>query len=62
MPYNEQQLRVCNRTGDIIEPMIKKQWFMNCINMNDTALEAIERGLVMSFVHSLILVFGSSKF
>lgn len=46
MPYHEQQLRVCSRTGDIIEPMAKKQWFMDCTSMNDIALRAIERGLV----------------
>uniref|UniRef100_A0A0R3RW49 valine--tRNA ligase n=1 Tax=Elaeophora elaphi TaxID=1147741 RepID=A0A0R3RW49_9BILA len=44
MPYDEQQLRICNRTGDIIEPMVKKQWFMDCASMNDAALRAIERG------------------
>ncbi|VDK89364.1 unnamed protein product [Onchocerca ochengi] len=46
MPYHEQQLRVCSRTGDIIEPMAKKQWFMDCTSMNDIALRAIERGLL----------------
>ncbi|KAL3985709.1 valine--tRNA ligase [Acanthocheilonema viteae] len=46
VPYNEQQLRICNRTGDIIEPMIKKQWFMDCTSMNDAALRAIEQGLL----------------
>ncbi|CAG9535460.1 unnamed protein product [Cercopithifilaria johnstoni] len=46
MPYHEQQLRICSRTGDIIEPMIKKQWFMDCATMNDTALRAIEQGLL----------------
>ncbi|VDO56211.1 unnamed protein product [Onchocerca flexuosa] len=46
MPYHEQQLRVCSRTGDIIEPMAKKQWFMDCASMNDVALRAIERGLL----------------
>lgn len=46
MPYCEQQLRICSRTGDIIEPMIKKQWFLDCASMNDRALRAIERGLV----------------
>ncbi|OZC08606.1 putative valine--tRNA ligase [Onchocerca flexuosa] len=33
MPYHEQQLRVCSRTGDIIEPMAKKQWFMDCLTV-----------------------------
>lgn len=46
MSYHEQQLRICSRTGDIIEPMVKKQWFMDCTNMNDAALRAIEQGLV----------------
>ncbi|KAM3716824.1 putative valine--tRNA ligase [Dirofilaria immitis] len=46
IPYHEQQLRVCSRTGDIIEPMAKKQWFMDCLSVNDIALRAIERGLL----------------
>uniref|UniRef100_A0A1I7VSI3 valine--tRNA ligase n=1 Tax=Loa loa TaxID=7209 RepID=A0A1I7VSI3_LOALO len=46
MPYYEQQLRVCSRTGDIIEPMAKKQWFMDCASMNDKALRSIEQGLL----------------
>ncbi|KAK6108694.1 valine--tRNA ligase [Brugia pahangi] len=46
LPYHDQQLKICSRTGDIIEPMAKKQWFMDCTSMNDMALKAIERGLL----------------
>lgn len=54
MPYPEQQLRICNRTGDVIEPMIKKQWFMDCTYMNDVALSALQNDTVSLFVFCLI--------
>ncbi|VDM96983.1 unnamed protein product [Thelazia callipaeda] len=46
IPYPEHQLKICSRTGDVIEPMVKKQWFMNCVDMNNRALEAIENGVI----------------
>ena len=27
---NEMQIPICSRSGDIIEPMLKPQWWVNC--------------------------------
>ncbi|XP_037079325.1 probable valine--tRNA ligase, cytoplasmic [Pollicipes pollicipes] len=35
---------VCSRTGDVIEPMVKHQWFVRCDQMAAAALEAVEAG------------------
>ncbi|KAF0852931.1 Valine--tRNA ligase 1 [Andalucia godoyi] len=34
------RLGVCSRTGDVIEPMIKPQWFCNCAGMAARATQA----------------------
>jgi valyl-tRNA synthetase len=34
----------CSRTGDIIEPLLTKQWFLNCDEMATKALKAVESG------------------
>lgn len=46
MPYHGQQLRICSRTGDIVEPLPKRQWFLQCSEMNNIALEALAKGEV----------------
>jgi hypothetical protein len=38
---NEMSLGVCSRTGDIVEPMIKPQWFVNCDTMAKASLDAV---------------------
>jgi hypothetical protein len=38
---NEMSLGVCSRTGDIVEPMIKPQWFVNCNTMAKASLDAV---------------------
>lgn len=35
-------LPICSRTGDIIEPMLKSQWWLNCDEMAKKALEATQ--------------------
>ncbi|XP_043242791.1 valine--tRNA ligase-like [Amphibalanus amphitrite] len=35
---------VCSRTGDVIEPMVKHQWFVRCEEMAAAALAAVESG------------------
>uniref|UniRef100_A0AC34FBT9 Valine--tRNA ligase n=1 Tax=Panagrolaimus sp. ES5 TaxID=591445 RepID=A0AC34FBT9_9BILA len=40
---------VCNRTGDFIEPMLKEQWFMECKEMNQNVLDAIDNGKVITY-------------
>jgi valyl-tRNA synthetase len=34
-------LSVCSRTGDIVEPMIKPQWLVNCNTMAKASLDAV---------------------
>lgn len=35
-------LGICSRSSDIVEPMIKPQWFVNCSSMAAEALAAVE--------------------
>jgi valyl-tRNA synthetase len=45
-------IRVCSRTGDPIEPMMRKQWFLHCDAMNDAVLRVIDQGKVRQIPHS----------
>nr|GEU96755.1 valine--tRNA ligase, mitochondrial 1-like isoform X2 [Tanacetum cinerariifolium] len=38
---NEMRLGVCSRTNDVIEPMIKPQWYVDCKSMGKEALNAV---------------------
>ena len=35
---------ICSRSGDVIEPLMKPQWFLNVSQMSKRALEAAESG------------------
>ncbi|KAK2829980.1 hypothetical protein Q5P01_017911 [Channa striata] len=35
-------LPICSRSGDIIEPLLKKQWFVRCDDMAKKAIQAVE--------------------
>lgn len=37
-------LPICSRSGDIIEPLLKKQWFVRCKEMAAKAIQAVENG------------------
>ena len=37
-------LPVCSRSGDVIEPLIKPQWFLKTQRMYQRALEAVQTG------------------
>ncbi|KDP32641.1 hypothetical protein JCGZ_13191 [Jatropha curcas] len=37
---NEMRLGRCSRSNDVVEPMIKPQWFVNCSSMAKQALDA----------------------
>ena len=39
---NKMRLGLCSRSGDIIEPMITPQWYVNCNSMAASALAAVE--------------------
>ena len=36
----EMRLGLCQRTSDVIEPMIKPQWYINCSTIAKEALDA----------------------
>ncbi|XP_049606433.1 valine--tRNA ligase, mitochondrial isoform X2 [Syngnathus scovelli] len=37
-------LPICSRSGDVIEPLLKKQWFIRCHAMAQKAIRAVEDG------------------
>ncbi|KAM3596077.1 uncharacterized protein V6R79_007775 [Siganus canaliculatus] len=44
-------LPVCSRSGDIIEPLLKKQWFVRCDKMARNAIQAVEEGKLEIIPH-----------
>jgi valyl-tRNA synthetase len=41
---NKMALSVCSRTGDIIEPLMKPQWYVKCDSMAKRASDAVRNG------------------
>jgi len=41
---NKMRLGKCSRTGDIIEPMLKPQWWLDCAGMAKRATDAVRNG------------------
>eukprot|EP00604_Paraphysomonas_vestita_P004168 CAMPEP_0174821978 /NCGR_PEP_ID=MMETSP1107-20130205/11936_1 /TAXON_ID=36770 /ORGANISM="Paraphysomonas vestita, Strain GFlagA" /LENGTH=974 /DNA_ID=CAMNT_0016039717 /DNA_START=170 /DNA_END=3095 /DNA_ORIENTATION=- len=41
---NKMRLGLCSRSGDIIEPMITPQWYVNCNTMAANAVAAVRNG------------------
>lgn len=44
-PHN-MQLPICSRSGDVIEHMLKSQWFVRTEQMSQNAIEAVENGSI----------------
>ncbi|XP_042362406.1 valine--tRNA ligase, mitochondrial [Plectropomus leopardus] len=44
-------LPICSRSGDIIEPLLKKQWFISCEKMAKKAIQAVEDGQLEIIPH-----------
>ncbi|CAB3396978.1 unnamed protein product [Caenorhabditis bovis] len=44
--YKNAQVNICSRTGDIIEPRLAEQWFLDCREMFENASKAIEMGKI----------------
>ncbi|XP_011617194.2 valine--tRNA ligase, mitochondrial [Takifugu rubripes] len=44
-------LPVCSRSGDVIEPLLKKQWFVRCDQMSQRAIQAVEDGELQIIPH-----------
>ncbi|VDK47708.1 unnamed protein product [Anisakis simplex] len=43
------RIGICSRTGDVVEPMLKEQWWLNCDEINSSILEALHQGQASSF-------------
>lgn len=41
---NKMRLGFCSRSGDIIEPMLTPQWYVNCNSMAERAVKAVRGG------------------
>eukprot|EP01147_Barroeca_monosierra_P002797 gene2797-5641_t len=41
-------LPVCSRTGDVVEPLVREQWFLDCTEMSNRVLSLV-RGSQLSF-------------
>ncbi|KAL7575005.1 hypothetical protein ACA910_010822 [Epithemia clementina (nom. ined.)] len=41
---NKMRLGLCSRSGDILEPMITPQWYVNCSGMAKRATDAVRNG------------------
>lgn len=37
-------LPICSRSGDVVEYLLKSQWFVRCQEMGDLAAKAVESG------------------
>ncbi|XP_071389983.1 valine--tRNA ligase, mitochondrial, partial [Centroberyx affinis] len=44
-------LPICSRSGDVIEPLLKKQWFVRCDEMANRAIQAVEDGQLEIIPH-----------
>eukprot|EP01119_Soliformovum_irregulare_P003020 TRINITY_DN1329_c0_g1_i1.p1 TRINITY_DN1329_c0_g1~~TRINITY_DN1329_c0_g1_i1.p1 ORF type:complete len:1040 (-),score=311.70 TRINITY_DN1329_c0_g1_i1:558-3677(-) len=41
---NKMSIGICSRSGDIIEPLLKPQWWVDCKDMAKKAVEAVRNG------------------
>jgi valyl-tRNA synthetase len=41
---NKMRLGLCSRSGDIIEPMLTPQWYVNCKSMAEKSVEKVRSG------------------
>lgn len=41
---NKMRLALCSRSGDILEPMITPQWYVNCTSMAKRSTDAVRNG------------------
>uniref|UniRef100_A0A673HAN7 Valine--tRNA ligase, mitochondrial n=1 Tax=Sinocyclocheilus rhinocerous TaxID=307959 RepID=A0A673HAN7_9TELE len=48
-------LPICSRSGDVIEPLLKKQWFVRCQEMSRKAVQVSERVLNV-WLHQIEIV------
>lgn len=41
---NKMVIPICSRTGDIVEPLLKPQWYVNCQDMAKDAIDLVKNG------------------
>lgn len=41
---NPMKIGKCSKTGDLIEPLLKPQWYVRCKGMADMSIEAVKKG------------------
>eukprot|EP00916_Digyalum_oweni_P019703 GHVL01032880.1.p1 GENE.GHVL01032880.1~~GHVL01032880.1.p1 ORF type:complete len:999 (+),score=187.73 GHVL01032880.1:241-2997(+) len=41
---NPMSIPICSRTGDILEPLLKPQWWVNCANMAKRGIDVVKSG------------------
>ncbi|KAJ3293623.1 hypothetical protein HK104_004319 [Borealophlyctis nickersoniae] len=41
---NKMQIPICTRSGNVVEPMLKPQWWVNCQEMAQDAMQAVRSG------------------
>lgn len=46
---NNMRLGLCSRSGDIIEPMLTPQWYVNCNSMAEKSIEVVRNGQLKIF-------------
>jgi valyl-tRNA synthetase len=51
---NQMVVPVCNRSKDIIEPLLKPQWYVRCDEMAQKAVEAVQNGRKNMGLESMI--------
>uniref|UniRef100_A0A8C1J6M8 Valine--tRNA ligase, mitochondrial n=1 Tax=Cyprinus carpio TaxID=7962 RepID=A0A8C1J6M8_CYPCA len=44
-------LPICSRSGDVTEPLLKKQWFVRCQEMGRKAVQAVDEGDLQIIPH-----------
>ncbi|TEB35463.1 valine-tRNA ligase [Coprinellus micaceus] len=44
---NPMQIPICSKSGDVIEPILKPQWWVNCKPLADKALEHTRKGEIL---------------
>lgn len=49
----------CSRTGDIIEPMLKEQWFARAPQLFDVCMEAVEKGATRLIPENRMLLWNN---
>ncbi|XP_067829865.1 LOW QUALITY PROTEIN: valine--tRNA ligase, mitochondrial [Heptranchias perlo] len=42
-------LRLCSRSGDVVEPLVKSQWYVRCRELAEAAMAAVDQGR-LSFI------------